>query len=130
MRERVRIRAGHRCEYCRLRQAVESGVPFHTEHIVAQQHGGVDAEDNLAFACCWCNAVKGPNLTSLDPDSGKITRLFHPRQDRWEEHFRREGPHILGVKDVGRTTVFLLRFNSEMNLRLRSLLLELGEPLD
>ena len=75
-------------------------------------------------------AVQGPNLASLDPDSGKITRLFHPRRDRWEEHFRREGPRILGMTDVGRTTVFLLRFNNEMNLRLRSLLMELGEPLD
>ena len=130
LRERLRVRASYRCEYCQLRETVDAEVPFHTEHIIAQQHGGSAEEGNLALACCWCNAIKGPNLTSLDPDTGIITRLYHPRSDFWHEHFRRNGPQILGLTDVGRTTVFLLRLNSEINVRLRSLLLELGERLD
>lgn len=130
LRDRVRVRAGHRCEYCRLPQSVDAALPFHVEHIIAHQHGGSDSFENLALACCWCNAFKGPNLTSVDPDTGLVTRLFHPRRDRWSDHFRREGSHVFGATDVGRTTVFLLRFNSEINVRLRSLMLALGEPLD
>ena len=83
--------------------------------------------ENLALACCWCNAIKGPNLASIDPDSGALTRLFHPRRDRWEEHFHRDGSAIAGLTDVGRTTAWLLQFNEADNLAQRALLLELGE---
>src|SRR3954468_11273639 len=76
-RLQVRRRAGDRCEYCLLRQEHEEASPFHVEHIIAQQHGGTDDLENLALACCWCNAIKGPNLASIDPDSGALTRLFH-----------------------------------------------------
>ncbi len=127
IRNEVRQRAGNRCEYCRLRQQDEEENPFHIEHIIAQQHGGTDAQENLALACSWCNAVKGPNLSSIDPDSGELTRLYHPRKDLWEDHFRREGPYILGLTAVGRTTAWLLRFNDTDNLTQRHLLLELGE---
>ena len=127
IRNEVRQRAGNRCEYCRLRQEDEEENPFHIEHIIAQQHGGTDAQENLALACSWCNAVKGPNLSSIDPDSGELTRLYHPRKDSWAEHFRREGPCILGLTAVGRTTAWLLRFNDTDNLNQRHRLLELGE---
>lgn len=127
LRRRVRQRAGDRCEYCRLRPEHEAESPFHTEHIVAQQHGGTDEEANLALACCWCNAIKGPNLASIDPDTGLLTRLFHPRKDRWEDHFRRVGAQIIGITDVGRTTAWLLQSNEADNLAQRALLLELGE---
>jgi len=127
LRRRVRQRAGNRCEYCRLHQEHEAESPFHIEHIVAQQHGGTDYEENLALACCWCNAIKGPNLASVDPDTGMLTRLFHPRKDRWADHFRRAGAQIIGMTDVGRTTAWLLQFNEADNLAQRELLLELGE---
>ena len=127
IRNEVRQRAGNRCEYCRLRQQDEEESPFHIEHVIAQQHGGTDLLENLALACSWCNAVKGPNLSSIDPDSGELTRLYHPRKDRWEDHFRREGSYILGLTAVGRTTAWLLRFNDTDNLTQRHLLLELGE---
>lgn len=127
LRRQVRVRARNRCEYCRLRQEDEDETPFHVEHVIAQQHGGNDAFENLALACCWCNAIKGPNLASIDPDLGALTRLFHPRKDRWEDHFRRDGAYILGITDVGRTTSWLLQFNSADNLDQRIMLLELGE---
>lgn len=127
LRQRVKERAAHRCEYCRLRQRDEEESPFHIEHIIARQHGGTHSEDNLALACCWCNARKGPNLSGLDPDTGALTRLFHPRRDRWEEHFRRERARINGSTDIGRTTAWLLQFNEADNLAQRELLLELGE---
>ncbi len=51
-----------------------------------RQHGGEDELDNLALSCHLCNSKKGPNLSGLDPDTGALTRLFHPRTDRWTDH--------------------------------------------
>jgi hypothetical protein len=110
-----------------LRQEHEALTSFHIEHIVAEQHGGTDDESNLALACAWCNLVKGPNIASLDPATGELKRLFHPRQDRWEEHFRRDGPLIAGTTDIGRTTVQLLRMNDADAVDQRALLIQLGE---
>jgi len=79
----------------------------------------------LALACPECNYHKGTNLTSIDPDTGEVTSLFHPRRQRWEDHFRRHGARIVGRTPVGRTTVWLLEINTGDRLRLRELLLRL-----
>lgn len=115
----VRERAGHRCEYCGLRQDAEPFFAYHIEHIVARQHGGEDESGNLCLACYHCNAHKGPNLSGLDPESGALVRLFHPRQDRWDEHFARNGVVIVGRTPVGRATVILLKMNATDRRRLR-----------
>src|SRR5436189_6482350 len=78
-RELVRRRAGDACEYCCIPQQATSLISFHVEHIVSKQHGGTDDLDHLALACDRCNAYKGPNLTSIDPDSGVMVALFNPR---------------------------------------------------
>ena len=96
---------------------------FRVEHIIARKHGGPDETDNLAWACIFCNLYKGPNLTSFDPDSGELTRLFHPRRDQWEEHFRIVGAQIIGLTPVGRTTCWLLEINSEILTSLRASLI-------
>lgn len=44
--DRVRRRAGKRCEYCRVPQAAFRR-PFHIEHIVARQHGGTEELDRI-----------------------------------------------------------------------------------
>lgn len=123
----VRERAAHRCEYCHLRQEHEPTRTFHVEHVIAQQHRGSDDLENLALSCQLCNLLKGTNLTSLDPDSDQLTRLFHPRKDAWSQHFSIDGAHIVGKTDVGRTTVWLLEMNCEERVTLRSVLQELGE---
>ncbi|MBI4658467.1 MAG: HNH endonuclease [Verrucomicrobia bacterium] len=120
----VRDRAGNRCEYCHLPQN-RSVLRFHTEHIVARQHGGGDELDNLALACPECNRRKGTNLTGVDPDTGKVTQLFNPRRHPWEEHFSFEGSRIATITAVGRTTARLLAFNAGRRLRLREALLRL-----
>jgi 5-methylcytosine-specific restriction endonuclease McrA len=121
----VRQRARYRCEYCRLAQEY-SAVVFHVEHIRARQHSGSDDPRNLALACPECNYHKGTNLSGVDPDTGKVSRLFHPRRDRWENHFVREGARIVGKTPVGRTTVWLLEMNSDDRLNLRELLHRFG----
>jgi 5-methylcytosine-specific restriction endonuclease McrA len=90
----VRERARHSCEYCRLAARDAPFLAFHVDHIIARQHGGTDDPDNPALACLWCNLHKGPNLSGIDPETGQITALFHPRRDQWSAHFALRGVHI------------------------------------
>ncbi|MBM3891077.1 MAG: HNH endonuclease [Verrucomicrobia bacterium] len=126
LRSSVIERAGSRCEYCHLRQEHQPVVAFHVEHIVPRQHGGGDSPENLCLACHRCNLHKGPNLTGLDPDSGAVTRLFHPRRDRWEEHFALHDGRIVGLTAVGRTTVELLQMNVPERVETRLELIAAG----
>lgn len=116
---RVRQRAEARCEYCDLPQR-HSLLSFHVEHIIPRQHGGETTMENLALACPHCNLCKGPNLTGIDPDTGEISPLFHPRRDVWKANSRRARDRIAGRTAVGRATVAVLDMNSEDQLRLRS----------
>jgi hypothetical protein len=125
-RDAVRRPAGHRCEYCLLHQE-HSEIVHHIEHIVAKQHGGSDAPDNLGLACHRCNLKKGPNLTGIDPVTGETVSLFHPRRDRWIEHFQFRGSRIEGLTPTGRATVYVLAVNDARRLDLRSELLLDGE---
>jgi len=118
-RDSTRQRAGDRCEYCRLPQSATPLLGFHIEHIVARQHGGNDDLSNLALACDRCNAYKGPNLTSIDEGSGDVTPLFHPRTDRWDEHFAIEDGFITGLTPTGKATVRLLNMNANRRVQLR-----------
>ena len=125
-RDSVWRRADNRCEYCLLRQK-HSELTHHIEHIVAKQHGGRDDLDNLALACHRCNLRKGPNLTGVDPVSGELVPLFHPRRDPWAEHFLFRGVRIEGITPVGRATVDVLAMNDARRLELRSELLAHGD---
>ena len=123
----MRERAGHRCEYCLLPQAYAPVVRFHIEHIRARQHGGDDDLANLALACPHCNRFKGPNLTSVDPETATVVPLFHPRADRWDVHFVVEDVVILGRTPSGRATVRLLRMNTDDRHKVRAALRDRGE---
>lgn len=126
LRRLVRERAGGRCEYCRLPDWLPPVEPFHLEHIIARQHGGLTVADNLAWACHRCNRHKGTNLTGVDPDTTAIVRLFHPRNDRWEDHFAADGIRLRGLTPCGRATVWLLRMNAERRLERRAELARRG----
>jgi hypothetical protein len=123
LRQFVRQRAKNGCEYCALRQEQEP-LSFHIEHIIPRQHGGKDSAENLALACHHCNLHKGTNLSGLDPKTEKLTRLFHPRLDDWDEHFKNREGEIFGLSAIGRTTLNLLRMNEDGRLQLR----EKAEP--
>ena len=128
-RERIRQRAEFRCEYCRLPEAATPFITFHVEHVIAKQHLEDDSLDNLALACDRCNAFKGPNLSSIDPDSHEIVELFHPRRNSWTEHFRFDGPLVVGFSQAGRATVRLLNMNARRRVDLRQNWLETGNEL-
>ena len=126
LRRFIRDRAGDRCEYCLVPQAALK-MPLQVEHIIAVQHQGESNPDNLALACDRCNLYKGTNLSSVDPQSGQITRLFDPRRDAWTEHFSLLDDTILGITPTGRATVRLLQFNADNRVRLRRLLMLTGQ---
>jgi len=119
LREFVRNRAADRCEYCRIPQEALRFARFHIEHIRARQHGGTDEPENLALACRRCNLFKGPNLTSIDPQTGQLAPLFNPRVHHWEDHFATVGAVIAGMTAIGRATVALLNMNEEERLIVR-----------
>ena len=119
LRELVRNRAGNVCEYCRLPQQATPLIPFHVEHIVSRQHGGTDDPDGLALACDRCNAYKGPNLTSIDPDTRTVVALFNPRADEWNDHFAVHDGHVVGLTPTGSATARLLNMNAPRRVELR-----------
>ena len=125
-RAAVRSRAGNRCEYCGLPQEAVPDSTFHIEHVVAKQHDGGDDLPNLA--CDRCNLHKGPNLTAVDPTSGEVTALFHPRNDIWSAHFVEQQGQIIGLTRVGRATARLLVMNAPRRIELRLSLIQTDEP--
>jgi hypothetical protein len=127
IRDAVAVRAARSCEYCRIREA-DDAYSFHVEHIIARKHGGATALDNLAFACQHCNLHKGPNLSGIDPQSGAVVMLFHPRRDSWEQHFALEDVHLAGLTSTGRATVRVLAMNDPDRVQLRTIAgIRLGE---
>ena len=123
--EEVRRRAGHACEYCRLPQFTYA-LQFPIDHVIARQHGGQTVLANLALSCIRCNSYKGPNIAGLDPLTGKMTRLFHPRRDRWSRHFDWDGPVLVGRSAVGRATIQLLQINHPNAIVVRAELINEG----
>jgi hypothetical protein len=124
LKRTVRDRAGNRCEYCGLTQAQSPLFALQIEHIVPRKHHGASVLENLALACIDCNLHKGPNLTGIDPETGSVVELFHPRRDRWNDHFRQAGAIIVGLTATGRATIDVLNMNSADQLTLRSLTLD------
>ena len=120
----VRQRASQRCEYCGLHQDHSPLATLQIEHINPKKHGGTDDDENLALACIDCNLAKSSNIAGRDPVTSQLTLLFHPRQDRWDDHLEWDGVYVVGLTAVGRTTVFVLNMNSEFQLELRAALRE------
>lgn len=108
-------RAGFQCEYCLLPAGL-AFFPHEVDHVVAEKHGGKTTEANLAFACWRCNRHKGSDLGSFDPETGRFSLLFNPRNHLWIAHFVFQDDRIVGLTRQGRTTVSLLRLNSNERL--------------
>lgn len=115
---RVRERAGNRCEYCLMHQALQGGT-FHVEHVLPDSRGGPSVLGNLAWCCPSCNLKKSDRITVLDPKTGKTARLFHPRTDVWSEHFAFHGYRIAGITAVGRATIHALDLNNKRRVLIR-----------
>jgi hypothetical protein len=123
---RVAQRARHRCEYCHAPEFVFN-FPFEVEHVIPTARQGSDDEENLALGGRSCNARKSARLTGQDEITGAEAALYHPRRDRWEEHFRvdPDSGEIVGLTPVGRATCAQLDLNAPAQLQARSLWMRL-----
>lgn len=121
----VWARSGDSCEYCRMPDEFDP-LPFGIDHIRPQYHHGSSTAENLCVSCFSCNTFKAVNIAGHDPDTGELTRLFHPRDDNWNAHFGWDGPDLRGFTAVGRTTIDVLRMNLPDRVEHRRLLLALG----
>ena len=126
LRQLVRERAAGRCEYCLVRDE-DVLLPHQPDHIIAEQHGGESAAENLALACIHCNRHKGPNIASIDPTSGQLTPLFNPHTQSWAVHFRLDGACISPQTAIGRVTIRLLNLTHPERIRVRKALMEAGQ---
>lgn len=120
VKQEVARRAGYYCEYCLSRED-HSPSSFAVEHIQPRSGGGGNEADNLAFACQECNNRKFTRTGALDPVTGEIVPLYHPRQHLWHEHFvwSEDYSLILGISPTGRATVERLRLNRTGVVNLR-----------
>ncbi len=85
--------------------------------------------DNLALACQGCNNHKYTKTKGRNPVSGKIVPLYHPRHQRWQDHFTWDEDFILivGLSSTGWATVEALQLNREGLVNLRRVLYAMGE---
>jgi hypothetical protein len=126
LKDQVRARAAARCEYCFKPEGI-SAYKHHPDHIIPPLHGGDDSLENLAWACFQCNTTKSGQIASYDFENHELTPLFNPRQQSWDEHFRKDGETILGITPVGRVTVRVLQLNNSEQLETRRRLINAGK---
>jgi hypothetical protein len=74
----------------------------------------IDHPDNLAVACYECNIIgKRAHTHGVDPLSGAEVGLFHPRRQRWSDHFAWSSDYLTlkGKTPTGWATIAVLRLN-------------------
>ena len=119
----VKQRARNCCEYCGSQEEYSPDT-FSVEHIIPLTKAGTNAADNLANACQRCNNHKYVSIEAIDPLTGEIVSLYHPRQNRWSDHFawNEDYTFMVGLTPTGRATVAKLELNRKGVVNLRRLL--------
>ena len=127
LRTRVADQAGHRCGYCQTSESI-TGQAMEVDHIVPEVLGGATKEENLWLACSACNDFKGDRVVGPDPLTGDVVALFHPRRQRWHEHFAwaEGGAQVVGVTPTGRVTVISLQLNRPLLVAARRAWIQVG----
>ena len=122
----VRQRARQVCEYCHLPQRSQEAA-FHVDHIQPRSSQGPTSAENLALACVTCSLREAARTHGRDPVSRELVPLFHPRQDRWADHFRWSGTcRLIGRTPTGRATIAALGMNRPAVVAIRKALVKLG----
>jgi hypothetical protein len=111
LRRLVATRAEWLCEYCLIAEE-DTFYGCEVDHIISEKHGGPTHEDNLGYACVFCNQAKGSDIGSIYWETGLFVRFFNPRTDRWADHFVLAGSQLEGVTPIGAVTAQILGFNS------------------
>lgn len=116
----MRAEADNRCGYCRSSQKYVMAI-LEIDHLTPKAKGGTDDEENLWLACPLCNAYKGTQTHGRDPLSGRLVKLFNPRQQQWSRHFQwsEDGTEIVGRTACGRATAIALQMNNLVAVTVR-----------
>jgi hypothetical protein len=119
-KQRVRQRAGNRCEYCQSHQDYLMGW-LQIDHFLPVSKGGSNDDANLCLACELCNQYKWNQTAAIDPETQEMVGLFNPRQQVWHEHFAwsGDGVSIVGRTACGRSTLVALKLNNALALKVR-----------
>lgn len=120
LRERVAALDRFRCAFCRAPEFVSTSE-HEIDHVVPEAGGGATEEGNLCLACTGCNKRKSARLCAIDPRTKQRVRLYHPRIQRWDDHFAWEagGLRIVGRTAIGRATVAALGLNRSQQVTAR-----------
>ena len=110
LRQLVKKRAKGVCEYCLIHEE-NTYFGCQVDHIISEKHGGDTQENNLAYACSFCNRNKGSDIGSIVLQTKQFIRFFNPRIDFWREHFMFDGVRITPITNIGAVTVRILDFN-------------------
>jgi hypothetical protein len=98
------------------------GWPLTVEHVIPQAawletqapNFLPNDRENLAVACYQCNIIgKRAHTRGIDPLSGAEVELFHPRRQRWSDHFEWSIDYLTlkGKTPTGWATIAVLRLN-------------------
>jgi HNH endonuclease len=125
----VSERAKNCCEYCQSQADYTTETRFAVEHIVPLSAGGSSEVGNLALSCSGCNGYKYDKTEALDSATNQLAALFHPRLQKWAEHFswNEDYTRIIGLTPTGRATVEALRMNRVGLVNMRMLLYNVGK---
>ena len=104
-------RANSCCEYCRISN-IDSYYGFQVDHIISRKHGGKTTLNNLALACPDCNRYKGTDLGTYMDETLVLTRFFHPRLDKWADHFDTDNSGLISALTIiGEATLKIFQIN-------------------
>jgi hypothetical protein len=119
--------AGQRCGYCLSPQHLLM-AKLEVEHIIPLALGGKTSQENLWLACRLCNGHKSDQTHGIDPKTGHRFRLFHPRRQKWPQHFSwaEDGAHLIGKTACGRVTIKALQLNGTHPIAVRLLWVRAG----
>jgi len=123
----IASRANHYCEYCQAPEVVFN-FPFEIEHIIPICKNGTNEPSNLSLSCRFCNLYKGIQVGEIFPNTEQVIRFFHPRMDKWDEHFQvnREIGEVIGLTPIGLVTAISLKMNGKTQIYARKLWISLG----
>jgi HNH endonuclease len=128
LRRQIRAQFAYCCAYCRTAESLTVAI-FEIEHIIPRWAGGETVFENLCLACPTCNRYKAHRQTAIAPPLGQAVPLFHPQQQRWEDHFtwNEAATEIIGLTPTGQATIDALRMNRPQLVRLRRMWLKMRE---
>lgn len=68
-------------------------------------------------------------VAGRDPFNNEVATLFHPRRERWQEHFgwNEDYTRVIGLTPTGRATVTALQMNRSAVVNIREVLYAAGK---